>query len=199
MMGSDWERYWEDVTVVEECIMYFKWITGLEVAFLPVSSAHLKQCAAVSVLAMEAFSCVIQIAAWKKKRPTKAKNPWQISSLRETMSELPSAVSPPFISTFHWTLTFKTNSTEKQKGMGKHTQHHHCWLWYNTLQMWEFASFLLCVLPYRKWVICKSSSRYIAVTWQGKVVLGVPIMYFQIILVKVKSPFCIIAVVLQTM
>lgn len=135
----------------------------------------------------------------KKKRPTKAKNPWQISSLRETMSELPSAVSPPFISTFHWTLTFKTNSTEKQKGMGKHTQHHHCWLWYNTLQMWEFASFLLCVLPYWKWVICKSSSRYIAVTWQGKVVLGVPIMYFQIILVKVKSPFCIIAVVLQTM
>lgn len=135
----------------------------------------------------------------KKKRPTKAKNPWQISSLRETMSELPSAVSPPFISTFHWTLTFKTNSTEKQKGMGKHTQHHHCWLWYNTLQIREFASFLLCVLPYRKWVICKSSSRYIAVTWQGKVVLGVPIMYFQIILVKVKSPFCIIAVVLQTM
>lgn len=198
-MGSDWERYWEDVTVVGEWIMHFKWIAGLEVGFLHVSSAHLKKCATVSVLAVEAFSCAIQTVAWKKKKTTKAKNLWQIIFLTETMSPLPSAVSSPFISTFHWTLTFKANSTEKQKWMGKHVQQHHCWLWCKTLQMWESASFPLCVLPYWKWVICKSSSRYIALIWQGKVVLGVSIVYFQISLVKVKSPFCIIAVVLQTM
>lgn len=67
-MGSDWERYWEDVAVVEDWIMYFKGRAGVEEGFLHVSSAHLKSCATVSVLAMEAFSCVIQIVSCLQKK-----------------------------------------------------------------------------------------------------------------------------------
>lgn len=65
--------------------------------------------------------------------------------------------------------------------------------------MLESASFPLRVLPQWKWDVGKSSNRYIAVTWQGKVAVGVSTVYFQIILVKLKSPFCITAAVLQKM
>lgn len=135
--------------VLEEW-MVFKWIAGLETVFLHEFSAHVKQCAALSVLAIGDFSCVTQIASCWKERPTKAKMPLQFTYL--TVSQFPSAVSPVFVSTFHWMSTFKENEESIFNIVLRNvsewrnvSQHQHCWLWYRTLQMLESVSFPLCV------------------------------------------------------